>query len=144
MLCACAGNPTQTDADELAFASGSQACFRPSQVTGFRALDRTNLIVYAPTKSSAYHVRIRPPARQLMFANAIAFDARGSRICGHAGEGIAFESSDMPRKYFVTDVYQLDAEAAQNLIDQFGEELTIEPQNTSGAEIERDIEHDGE
>jgi hypothetical protein len=140
MLCACSSNQTEVDAGEEDTPFGKQACFQASQVSGFRTLDRTNLIVYAPTRSSAYHVRISPPARELKFANTIAFDVRGTRICGHAGEGVVFESGGMVRKYFVTDVFQLDVEAAQNLIDQFSGDLTIESQNSLEAEIERDIE----
>jgi len=142
MLCACSGIPADAGEEDTAF--GKQACFQVSQVSGFKTLDRTNLIVYAPTRSSAYHVRISPPARELKFANTIAFDARGSRICGHAGEGVVFESGGMARKYFVTDVYQLDVEAAQNLVLQFSDELIIESQNRLEAEIERDIEHDND
>jgi hypothetical protein len=144
MLCACASNRTvsETDEDEARVPSDKQACFRPGQVSGFRSLDRSNLIVYASTRSRAYHVRITPAARELDFANTIAFDTSATRICGYAGEAVLFESGGMARKYFVTEVYALDTEATQNLILQFSEDLTIEPQNTSGAVIERDIEDD--
>jgi len=144
VLYACASSQPDTAADEnTAMAeSGERACFSTGQVTGFRTLDRTNLIVYAPTKSSAYHVRISPPARELRYANTIAFDSRGARICGHAGEGVVFESGGMARKYFVTDVYQLDTGAVQNLISAFSGEVNIEPQNALEVEIERDIEQD--
>jgi len=146
MLAACAGKQMETNSDdnEASGQSGQRACFRPGQVSGFKTLDRTNLIVYAPSKSSAYHVRISPPARELRYANTIAFDSGETRICGYAGEGVFFESGGMARKYFVTDVYQLDAEAAQNLITELSGEVEIEPQNTLEAEIERDIEQGNE
>ena len=142
LLCACAGNQTEAEKNNIATdsESGQRACFQRAQVTGFKTLDRTNLIVYAPTKSSAYHVRISPPASELRFANAIAFDSGGTRICGHPGEGVIFNSGSVARKYFVTDVYRLDTEAVQNLIAEFSGEVNVEPQNTLEVEIERDIE----
>jgi hypothetical protein len=142
LLCACAGNQAEAEKKNIATdaESGQRACFQRGQVSGFKTLDRTNLIVYAPTKSSAYHVRISPPASELRFANAIAFDSGGSRICGHPGEGVIFDSGSVARKYFVTDVYRLDTEAVQNLIVEFGGDVNVEPRNTLEAEIERDIE----
>lgn len=138
----CASRQSENDAQEATFASGQAACFQAGQVTGFRALDRSNLIVYAPTRSSAYHVRIQPPARELNFTSRIAFDTRSRRICGHAGESVIFDSGAMARTYFVTDVYRLDAEGAQSLIDEFAAEVTVDADNTSGAEIDRDIQDD--
>lgn len=146
MLCACASNQagTEMNTHEESVETSQRACFKPGQVTGFTTLDRTNLIVYAPTKSSAYHVRISPPARELGFANRIAFDTGETRICGYAGEGVVFDSGGMARRYFVTDVYQLDVAAVQNLIVEFSGEIDIEPQNTLDVEIERDIEPEDE
>lgn len=146
IVCGCANSPAEpdTDTDEVISAFGEPGCFHARQVTGFKPLDRSNLIVYAPTRSSAYHVRIRPPARELSFANRIAFDSSGTRICGYAGEGVVFDLDSMARKYFVTDVYKLDAEGARSLIDEFNAEINIDPQSTSGAEIEREIEPEPE
>jgi hypothetical protein len=138
----CASRQPENDTEEVTVASGQAACFQTRQVTGFRALDRSNLIVYAPTRSTAYHVRIQPSARELSFTNRIAFDSRSNRICGHAGESVIFDSDAMARKYFVTDVYRLDAEGAQNLIDQFTAEVAVEAENSAGAEIDRDIQDD--
>jgi hypothetical protein len=142
LLCACASQqpPTDSDSDEAVEAIDQRACFQASQVTGFKTLDQSNLIVYAPSRTSAYHVRIRPPARELKFANVIAFDTGGTRICGRVGEGVLFESGGMGRKYFVTDVYRLDEEARQNLISSFSEVINVEPQEERELEIERDIE----
>jgi hypothetical protein len=142
VFCGCASNRADTDKDAAPLASGQEACFQATQVTGFRPLDRSNLIVYAPTKSRAYHVRIRPPARELSFTSRIAFDGQGTRICGHAGDGVIFDTDSMARKYFVTAVYRLDAEGAQSLIDEYSEELIIDSPDDPGAEIDRDIEDD--
>ena len=141
LLCACASQPTPTDSgrNEAAAAIDPRACFQASQVTGFQTLDQSNLIVYAPSRTSAYHVRIRPPARELKFANVIAFDTHGTRICGRVGEGVLIESGGLGRKYFVTDVYRLDEAAKQNLISSFSEGLNVELQAERELEIERDI-----
>ena len=140
--CGCAGNSVEPDAPEAEIVSGQAACFRIDQVTGFRALDRSNLIVYAPTRSSAYHVQIRPPAREINFADRIAFDTRTTRICGYAGESVIFDSGGMGRHYFVTSVRRVDAEDIRSLADQFSGDIEVEPSDDSGAEIERDIDED--
>lgn len=140
LLCACASGPTDDEPEEVALEFEKKGCFRPGQVTGFEPLDRQNMIVYAPTKSSAYHVRINRAARELTSTNTIAFDSAGSMVCGYPGEGVLLGSGGMARRYFVTDVYELNAEGVQMLIEQFSVQDIIEPQNNSGAEIERDIE----
>lgn len=123
--------------------AGKSACFYRRQVSDFRVLDRTNLIVYAPSKSNAYQVRISPPSTELKFANAIAFSSRSNRICGYAGDRIILGSGSSPREYSVSGVYRLDEVGLQRLLEQHGigkPGQPLEPEETEGAEIERDID----
>ena len=124
--------------------TGTNACFYERQVNDFRALDRSNLIVYAPSKAHAYHVRVSPPSTQLKFANALAFTSRSGRICGFAGDAIVMGTRPGER-VSVIDVYRLDEIGLQRLLEAYGlakgdEEL--EPETEEGAEIERDIDAD--
>lgn len=123
--------------------TGRQGCFYIRQVNDFRALDRSNLIVYAPTRSTAYHVRISPPSTELKFANALAFQSRSNRICGYAGDRIVFRGTGAGNQVSVTNVYRLDEVGLQRLLAAYGlaeGAEVLEPEEGEAAEIERDIE----
>ena len=123
--------------------AGTSACFYRRQVSDFRVLDRSTLIVYAPSKSHAYQVRISPPSTEIKFADAIAFSSRSNRICGYAGDRIIVGSGSSPREYSVSGVYRLDEVGLQRLLEQYGIGKPgdpLEPEETEGAEIERDID----
>jgi hypothetical protein len=125
--------------------TGTPACFYRRQVSDFRALDRANLIVYAPTKSNAYHVRISPPTTSLKWADTIAFQSRSGRICGYAGERLLLDGAGAARGFSVAGVYRLDETTHDELLVQYGlgkGATGLEPAETAGAEIERDIESD--
>lgn len=123
--------------------AGTSACFYRRQVSDFRVLDRSNLIVYAPSKSNAYQVQISPSSTELKFADAIAFSSRRNRICGYAGDRLIIGSGPSPREYSVSGVYRLDEVGLQRLLELHGigkPGEPLEPEETEGAEIERDID----
>jgi hypothetical protein len=97
--------------------TGSDGCFFVRDVQDFRALDQSNLIVYAPTKAQPYHVRINPPAPELRSADRIAFTSRNSRICGYAGDALIIDSAGSPRRNSVLAVSRLDAAGLQRLLE---------------------------
>ncbi len=141
--CAAGGGAGDTQPQVSREPAGTSACFYRRQVSDFRALDRSNLIVYAPSKSNAYQVQISPPSTDLRFANAIAFSSRSSRICGYAGERIILGSGPSPREYSVIGVYRLDDVGLQRLLETYGigqAAEPLEPEETEGAEIERDLD----
>jgi len=122
---------------------GTAACFYQRTVSNFRALDRSTLIVYAPTRSNAYQVVISPPTTSLRSADAIAFKSRSNRICGYAGERILLDDAGMGREFAIVSVYRLDATTLDALLAQYGiGKPDMEPETTEGAEIEREIETD--
>lgn len=137
MLAACATTPESETTAARAEPLGTQACFYQRNVTGFRYLDRSNLIVYAPGRSNAYRVTISPPSFELRSADAIAFASRGGRICGYAGESLLIDRGT-DRRYAVIDVRQIDAAALDALLGPDEEKLSPEP--AEGAEIEREVE----
>ena len=128
--------------EEATAASGSRpACFSARQVSDFRVLDRSSLIVYAPSRNNAYHVRISPPSIELRNANALGFSSRNSRICGYAGEALRLDRNDR-FSYSIVSVRRLDEVALQGLLDTSGEGTVPAPEDAEGAEIERDIDDD--
>ena len=136
-----AGHSTASQSGAAAEASDRSGCFYRRQVTDFDPLDRSNLIVYAPGRGSAYRVSISPPSRALPSANHIAFSSRSNRICGHAGDrlliGLGAELG-----FSVTQVHPLSKTALQALLGE-GEDSAINPDDPdqampeTGAEIER-------
>lgn len=128
--------------DEALGGVSKQGCFFTRDASDFDVLDNSNLIVYAPTKSRAYHVRIAPPSNQLRFANGLAFEGRSNRICGYAGDSVSFWGSEAGRRYSITDVWQLDAAAREQLLDAYkaGDGKKVpETKDSEGADIERDL-----
>jgi hypothetical protein len=122
---------------------GKPGCFYSREANDFDALDNRNFIVYAPTKSRAYHVQISPPSNELEFAQGLAFEARGGRVCGRAGESVSFgRRGGMPRRYNITNVWHVDADQVTNLKDQYKspeDGKKIETKGTDGVEVERDL-----
>ena len=128
--------------DQVLGGQARQGCFYTREASNFDVLDKSNLIVYAPTKSRAYHVRIAPPSHELRHANRIAFEGRSGRICGYAGESVSFGGGIGARRYSVANVWRLNEAALEQLKDayQAGDgEMTPEPRPTEGAEVERDL-----
>jgi hypothetical protein len=138
--------PSPSFADELdeevKAGQAKHGCFYARQANDFDVLDKQNFIVYAPTKSKAYRVRIARPSNELRFAEGIAFEGRDGRVCGHAGETVALRRGRGGQRYSITDVWRLDEAQVEQLIDQYkspADGQKLEPQDTEGADIERDL-----
>jgi hypothetical protein len=134
--CTGRGDSQDASASEM---SGSAACFIKNQVSDFRALDRTNLIIYAPSRSNAYHVQITPPSIELRSANTLAFISSGNRICGYAGDAVIL-GNDNFRKYSVSRVTRLDkagVDALNNGTAGNDMDPDAEDARAVGADIER-------
>jgi hypothetical protein len=122
---------------------GAADCFYSRQAQDFKVLDDHNLIVFAPSRTSAYHVVISPPSSELRFANAMGFESRNTRICGYAGDRLLLADGPGARPYAVMGVYRLDEAALQGLSTRFGvgeAPVQTEPQPADGADIEKDLD----
>jgi hypothetical protein len=131
--------------DEAQGGTSKHGCFYIRDASDFDVLDNSNFIVYAPTKSRAFHVRVAPPSNELKFANGLAFAAQGERICGYAGESVAFGRGGGARRYSITSVWQLDTAALENLLDTYnaGSKKNMpKPNESEGADVERDLSGD--
>lgn len=139
-LVACAGpsGTKQDSAAEAPVSAGQQACFYRRQVQDFQVLDRSSLVVFAPSRRNAYLVKISPPANDLRMADAIAFDSRSNQICGRAGDGLQIGTS-APRRYFVADVRRLEPGQLDALLSSYGKGEAgagLEPETDTAADIE--------
>jgi hypothetical protein len=133
--------------DEARGGQSEQSCFYTREADNFDVLEDSNLIVYAPTKSRAFHVRIAPPANGLRFTEGIAFTGRSNRICGYAGESVVFGGRMGARRFSVVDVRRLDEAALEQLKETYtsgdGKKMP-EPKPTEGADVERDLSGGGQ
>lgn len=122
--------------------TGTSACFHASQVSSFTVLDPSNLIVYAPSKQTAYHVRISPPASGLRLVDSLAFVGRDSRICGYAGEQLLIPSGRRSERFSIAGVSRLDQAGLAALLAAAGRPAGAgaEPEPGAGDQINRDLE----
>jgi len=98
--------------------TGSTACFVRRMVTSFTALDDTNLVVFAPSRSEAYHVRIWPPAAEMSAASAVAFTSRSNQVCGAAEDAVFFDEGRTAPRHAITAVSRLSEGALSWLVEQ--------------------------
>jgi len=137
----CATNGDQKSAyDEPQEYSAGSACFYASQASDWTVLDRSTLIVYAPSKSHAFRVDVGPGASDLRWADSLAFVSRSNRICGRAGDRIVTPTGTANRSYTVLGVTRLDTAALEGLLATYGKASEqVEPVESPGATIEREL-----
>lgn len=96
--------------------TGSPACFVRRLVASFTVLDETNLVVYAPSRDDAYHVRISPPAPEMASAGALAFTSRGHQVCGAAEDAVFFQPDPAAPRHAIIGVSRLSEGALEQLL----------------------------
>jgi hypothetical protein len=107
-------------------------------------LDPSNLIVYAPSRQTAYHVQISPPASGLRWVDSLAFVGRSSRICGYAGEQLLIPAGRGTERFSIVGVSRLDQAGLDALLTAAGRPAGAgaEPEPAAGDEINRDLEQE--
>ena len=142
LLAGCSASNDQTAAPKDPIpppsVTGTSACFYPRQVQNFVALDRSNLIIFAPNNANAFHVRITPPSTQLEIAEGLAFLPPSGRLCGYAGERLVVGIGPSAERVAVIDVSRLTPDSLAALRGR-GTGATVpevRPQPGPGADIE--------
>jgi hypothetical protein len=133
----CSAEESEADEDTAALAA-RRGCFYTREAQDFQVLDRSTLIVYAPTRRSPYLVRISPPASALRVSDALLFDSRSNRICGRAGDSLTL-ASDSRRRYSIVDVRRLEPGQLDRIVGgaaPAGAGGTLEPSPDTAADIE--------
>lgn len=143
LIAGCANGGSQKGADgEFSKYRANSGCFYARDVGSWRVLDRSSLIVYAPSKSHAFRVQVAPGASDLKWVDRLAFISRSSQICGHAGERIVIPTGSFKKSYSVIDVRQLDRVSLEGLLGGYGEAGQTgspEPDKSPGSVIERKL-----
>ncbi|MCC7410940.1 MAG: hypothetical protein IT495_04830 [Gammaproteobacteria bacterium] len=98
----------------------SQECIFERSLHDWRALDRYNLIVWAPSRRHPYHVELDFPCDQLPWVDTIGFTNRpgDGRICGFGGDSIVVGRS-FTERCPIGAIHRITPEQAQALIATF-------------------------
>lgn len=96
--------------------TGNAGCFVRRLVTSFTALDERNLVVYAPSRTEAFHVRIRPAAPEMAGAAALAFTSRGHQVCGVNEDAVFFSPDPSAPRHAIIAVSRLSESALRELL----------------------------
>ena len=121
------------------------SCFNSRDISDYKVLDRSNIIVYGRPSSRSYHIQISPPANSIRGSDTISFNSWSGRICGFAGDELIIPNSIFQERHSIFTVKQLDETAHYNLLVRFGKaELVIqlEPENNSSPDVKRELSED--
>ncbi|MEM7198261.1 MAG: DUF6491 family protein [Pseudomonadota bacterium] len=91
-------------------------CVLVRNVHDWRALDRYNLIIWAPSRSRPYHVELDVPCMPLPFAETIGISSRDNRLCGFGGDAILVRHQRCP----VGAIKPIDKTGLEALLVKFG------------------------
>jgi hypothetical protein len=124
------GNPAGAT-DTPARAHGNDCTFFRS-ISDFRPLDRTKLVVWAPSKRDAYLVELGMPLFDLKHANELAFidSNRDGRLCGYGMDRIAVGNASFPQQSTILGMTRLDATQLVGLEQQYGVRLVSKKKAT--------------
>tara|TARA_B100000953_G_scaffold50336_2_gene38745 strand:+ start:686 stop:1084 length:399 start_codon:yes stop_codon:yes gene_type:complete len=98
-----------------AIESSDRSCFRVSDISGWRALDDKNLIVWSPSKSHPYLVKLFNRCPGLKFEDTLVFKSSLWRTCSNYNDQI--HTRHMPCS--IKDIKEIDAEEVLELINTF-------------------------
>ncbi|MBL8643060.1 MAG: hypothetical protein JNK21_03935 [Rhodospirillaceae bacterium] len=85
----------------------------------WKALNNSNLIVWAPTRNHPYHLQLDRPCFGLRFAHSIGFTSRDSRLCGYGGDSVLVESGGgRPDRCPIGAITKLTEESLKSLLEQ--------------------------
>ena len=118
LLTGCAASSAESDPSGTQ-ASGGNSCLRNASISGYRALDRSHVLVEAPTRSRTFLITTSNDCRELDFSNSMLIKSTTS--CVERGDKI-YVPEDMlasPNGCWIQTVEPVeDKDAALALIAQ--------------------------
>lgn len=101
-------------------------CVFFSTLYDWRALDDSNMVLWAPNKRDAYHVVLTMPLIGLKFAHQLAFiDADNDRmLCGFSRDAIGTDEGGFPSKSTIRSMTRLNADDIAKLQDKYKVDLS--------------------
>jgi hypothetical protein len=106
--------------------AGKNECVFTRSIYDFKALDRRNLVIWAPSRSRAYLVELGMPLPELKFANRLALVDRNhdGRLCGYGMDRIVVADSSFAQPSTIMGMSRLDAAGIAELEEKYAVRLT--------------------
>jgi hypothetical protein len=96
-LCGCAADPTRPDVRPQQLPDMTLDCIVVRTIDDWKVLDSHNVVIYAPTRQTAYLVELLTACVQLPTAEAIGIESRqGERLCSFAGDALLVGTQRCP------------------------------------------------
>lgn len=121
-------NQATTDSTSRA---GKNECVFTRSIYDFKALDRNNLVIWAPSRSKAYLVELSMPLPELKFANRLALVDRNhdGMLCGYGMDRIVVADSSFAQPSTILGMTRLDAAGLAQLEEKYAVRLTRKKEN---------------
>ncbi|MCC5793448.1 MAG: hypothetical protein JJT85_01780 [Chromatiales bacterium] len=115
LLAGCAGRGGVTGPEETDPPVGALGV-RIDSVTGYRVLDDSNLILYAPNRRNMWHVELVPRCFSLRSASTLRLRGRTGRLAGFAGDAVELDRAGGRETCRVSNVYRIDEQGLEALL----------------------------
>ena len=101
--------------------SGGLDCIFFRSIYDWRAIDRYNLVIWAPNRRSPYHVELDRPCDGLRFTDTIAFSSNlDGRLCAFGGDAVVVDHDRCP----IGAITKLNQEQLDYLLSQAPDKKT--------------------
>lgn len=106
--------------------AGKNECVFTRSIYDFKALDRRNLVIWAPSRSKAYLVELGMPLPELKFASRLALVDRNhdGMLCGYGMDRIVVADSSFAQPSTIMGMTRLDADGLAQLEEKYDVRLT--------------------
>ena len=106
--------------------AGTNECVFTRSIYDFKALDRNNLVIWAPSRSKAYLVELSMPLPELKFASRLALVDRNhdGMLCGYGMDRIVVADSSFAQPSTIMGMSRLDAAGLAQLEEKYDVRLT--------------------
>lgn len=97
--------------------AGDRACINTSRIHTWQVLDRSNLVIYAPTRDTPYHVSLLGFCHDLDRGSRpiLGFATQSSRLCSGSGGELVVGNS----RCRIRSITAIDRQTATTLIAQY-------------------------
>lgn len=111
--------------------AGKNECVFTRSIYDFKALDRNNLVIWAPSHSKAYLVELSMPLPELKFASRLALVDRNhdGMLCGYGMDRIVVADSSFAQPSTILGMTRLDAAGLAQLEEKYAVRLTRKKEN---------------
>ena len=98
--------------------SDDRQCIFFRTLYDWRPLNRTHLIVWAPSRRQAYLLQLDRPCWGLRFTNNLGFYSRDSSLCSYGGDAIIVDDGVGNERCTIGAITKLTDESLESILDQ--------------------------